>query len=54
MTLLALDGVPMEISVPATAIIRVTTLWFALVLGLAIFPFAEARSKRGAHALENR
>ncbi|MCB2111420.1 MAG: flippase-like domain-containing protein [Defluviimonas sp.] len=53
-SLLALDGVPMEISVPATAIIRVTTLWFALVLGLAIFPFAEARSKRGAHALENR
>ncbi|WP_108854798.1 lysylphosphatidylglycerol synthase transmembrane domain-containing protein [Albidovulum aquaemixtae] len=50
--LLALDGVPMEVSVPATAIIRVTTLWFALAIGMAVFPFAERASLRGAHALE--
>ncbi|MEZ5733006.1 MAG: lysylphosphatidylglycerol synthase transmembrane domain-containing protein [Paracoccaceae bacterium] len=52
--LLAMDGIPLETSVPATAIIRVTTLWFAIALGAAIFPFAERQSKRGAHALENR
>jgi uncharacterized protein (TIRG00374 family) len=50
--LLALDGVPMEVSVPATAIIRVTTLWFALGIGMAVFPFAERLSLRGADALE--
>lgn len=50
--LLALDGVPMEVSVPATAIIRVTTLWFALAVGMAVFPFAERLSLRGADALE--
>lgn len=52
--LLALDGVPMEISVPATAIIRVTTLWFALGLGLLVFPFAERLSLRKPNALEIR
>lgn len=52
--LLALDGVPMEISVPATAIIRVTTLWFALGIGMAVFPFAERHSLRGPNALEDR
>lgn len=52
--LLALDGVPMEVSVPATAIIRVTTLWFALGIGLAVFPFAERISLRERHALEDR
>jgi uncharacterized protein (TIRG00374 family) len=50
--LLALDGVPMEVSVPATAIIRITTLWFALGIGMAVFPVAERYSMRGAHALE--
>jgi uncharacterized protein (TIRG00374 family) len=39
--LLSLDGVPLDISVPATALIRLTTLWFALLIGLATFPFAE-------------
>jgi uncharacterized protein (TIRG00374 family) len=52
--LLSLDGVPLETSVPATAIIRVTTLWFAIAIGAVIFPWAERLSKRGAHALENR
>ncbi len=56
--LLSIDGVPMEVSVPATAIIRVTTLWFALGIGMAVFPFAERASQRkisrGANALEDR
>ncbi len=52
--LLTLDGVPLDAAVAATAIIRLTTLWFALLLGLAIFPFAERISLKGRHALENR
>ena len=44
--LLSLQGVPLEVSIPATAIIRVTTLWFAIVLGLAVFPIAERKSNR--------
>jgi uncharacterized protein (TIRG00374 family) len=52
--LLSLDGVPMEVSVPATAIIRVTTLWFALGIGMAVFPVAERLSLRERHALEDR
>ncbi|HHB80912.1 MAG TPA: flippase-like domain-containing protein [Aliiroseovarius sp.] len=50
--LLALEGVPMEISLPATAIIRLTTLWFAIAIGLIVFPWAEKYSLRGEHALE--
>ncbi|WP_432447924.1 lysylphosphatidylglycerol synthase transmembrane domain-containing protein [Aliiroseovarius marinus] len=44
--LLSLEGVPLEVSLPATAIIRVTTLWFAIGIGLAIFPIAERKSLR--------
>ncbi|MGB7320898.1 MAG: lysylphosphatidylglycerol synthase transmembrane domain-containing protein, partial [Albidovulum sp.] len=51
--LLSLDGVGMEVSVPATAIIRVTTLWFALGIGMILFPFAERLSLRGKNALED-
>ncbi len=50
--LLTLEGVPLEASVPATAIIRVTTLWFAIGLGLLVFPVAEKISLRKKHALE--
>ena len=50
--LLALDGVPVEIAVPATLVIRVTTLWFAVLIGLAIFPAAEHHSKKAQDALE--
>lgn len=50
--LLALDGVPLEIAVPATLVIRVTTLWFAVLIGLAVFPVAEHHSKKAQHALE--
>lgn len=46
--LLMLQGVPLEVSLPATAIIRVTTLWFAILLGLAVFPFAERASLKQA------
>jgi len=52
--LLLLQGVPLAISVPATAIIRLTTLWFAIALGLIAFPVAERRSRKDADALENR
>jgi uncharacterized protein (TIRG00374 family) len=50
--LLALQGVPIEISVPATAIIRLTTLWFAVGVGMLAFPFAEGLAGRRDHALE--
>lgn len=38
-------GTPLEIALPATLIIRLTTLWFAIAIGLLIFPIAEQRSK---------
>lgn len=50
--LLSLQGVPLEIAVPATLIIRVTTLWFAILIGIAVFPFAERQSKKAMHDLE--
>lgn len=52
--LLNLQGVPLEVSAPATLIIRVTTLWFAIGIGFLVFPLAERQSNRGAYALENR
>jgi len=51
--LLMLEGVPLEVSLPATAIIRVTTLWFAIGIGLVVFPVAERISMKEKHALEN-
>jgi glycosyltransferase 2 family protein len=54
LALLSIQGVPLEISIPATAIIRITTLWFAIGLGVIIFPFAEGIATRTSHALENR
>lgn len=51
--LLVLDGVPLEIAAPVTLIIRVTTLWFAIGIGFAVFPFAERISLKVKHALEN-
>lgn len=44
--LLSLEGVPLEVSLPATAIIRITTLWFAIGIGLVVFPIAEKLSLR--------
>ncbi|MCO8144134.1 flippase-like domain-containing protein [Rhodovulum tesquicola] len=52
--LLTLEGVPPETSVAATAVIRVTTLWFAVGIGAMVFPIAERLSKRNRHAVENR
>lgn len=52
--LLTLEGVGLETSLPATAIIRVTTLWFAIGIGLILFPVAEKHSKKAQNALENR
>ncbi|TCP41684.1 uncharacterized protein (TIRG00374 family) [Rhodovulum marinum] len=52
--LLTLEGLPPETSIAATAVIRVTTLWFAIGIGAAIFPVAERLSKRKMHAVENR
>ncbi len=49
--LLSLQGVPLEISLPATIIIRITTLWFAILIGILIFPIAERKGPQ--HALEN-
>lgn len=56
--LLAIEGVPLAMSVPATAIIRLTTLWFAILIGLFVFPIAERASKKiqsqkVQHGLEN-
>ncbi|WP_099826678.1 lysylphosphatidylglycerol synthase transmembrane domain-containing protein [Oceaniglobus indicus] len=51
--LLALQGVPLSVAIPVTAIIRLTTLWFAIALGLGAFADAERKSRKGAHALEN-
>lgn len=42
--LLVLQGVSIETALLATIIIRVTTLWFAVVIGLSVFPIAEARA----------
>ena len=52
--ILGMKGVPLDISLPATAIIRITTLWFAIGIGMAIFPLAERTSMRTKYALENR
>lgn len=42
--LLLVEGVPLEAAVAATAIIRLTTLWFAIGIGVALFPLAERRA----------
>lgn len=44
--LLAAQNVPLETAVPAMAVIRITTLWFAILVGLITFPIAEKLSKR--------
>lgn len=54
LALLSIQGVGLEVSIPATAIIRITTLWFAIALGVLVFPFAEGIATRNSHALENR
>ena len=46
--LLSLQGVALDVSVPATAVIRLTTLWFAIGIGAIVFPIAERLSLKGA------
>jgi len=48
--LLSVQGIPLSVSVPATAVIRLTTLWFALAVGLVVFPYATRIALRGPHA----
>ncbi|PVA05781.1 lysylphosphatidylglycerol synthase transmembrane domain-containing protein [Thalassorhabdomicrobium marinisediminis] len=48
--LLTVEGVPLEVSVPATAVIRATTLWFAIGLGALVFPVAERIAAKGAQS----
>lgn len=52
--LLVLQSIPVESAVLAVLIIRLTTLWFAVLIGMAAFPIAEAHSHRfrngNAHA----
>lgn len=45
--------VPMDTAIAATAIIRITTLWFAVGLGMLVFPIAESmvRGNVGRDAL---
>lgn len=43
--LLVSSSIPIEIALPATLIIRLTTLWFAIAIGLLVFPLAERHSK---------
>ena len=49
--LLALDGVRLDIAVPATALIRLTTLWFALAHRTYRLPLRRTDRR---HDLENR
>ncbi len=44
--LLVLQSVPFESAVLAMLIIRITTLWFAVFVGMIIFPIAEAQASR--------
>ena len=46
--LLRMNDVPILVSVPATAVIRITSLWFAIVVGLVTFPLAERLSRAAA------
>ena len=50
--LLSLQGVPLEVSLPATAVIRLTTLWYAIAIGLVVFPFATRAAHKGRHATQ--
>jgi uncharacterized protein (TIRG00374 family) len=48
--LLLLQSIPAESAVIAVVIIRVTTLWFAVLIGMAVFPFAEASKDAVQHS----
>jgi len=44
--LLALQGVGLDVAIPATAVIRVTTLWFAVALGFVALSPAMTLARR--------
>lgn len=44
--LLSLQQMPFETALAATTIIRATTLWFAILIGIGVFPLAERRAER--------
>ncbi|MFQ6549162.1 lysylphosphatidylglycerol synthase transmembrane domain-containing protein [Aestuariibius sp. 2305UL40-4] len=44
--LLTLKGISPEVAIAATSIIRLTTLWFAIAIGLAVFPIAERKAAK--------
>jgi uncharacterized membrane protein YbhN (UPF0104 family) len=52
LALLSLAGVPMTIAIPATLLIRVTTLWFAVALGFATMPYAMRLARPRTHSLQ--
>lgn len=46
MVLLSMNGVPLHVALAATTVIRITTLWYAIGLGVLTFPFAEKLSRK--------
>lgn len=46
MLLLTMNGVPLHVALAATTVIRITTLWYAIGLGMLTFPFAEKLSRK--------
>lgn len=44
--LLSMNGVPLHVALAATAVIRITTLWYAIGLGVLTFPIAEKLSRK--------
>ena len=45
--LLSIEATGLDVAVAATAIIRITTLWFAVGIGMFAFPIAERLSLKG-------
>ncbi|HZH28447.1 MAG TPA: lysylphosphatidylglycerol synthase transmembrane domain-containing protein [Azospirillaceae bacterium] len=50
LALLAAHGVGLDLAIPATAVVRVTTLWFAVALGFVALPPTLRLARRGAPA----
>lgn len=46
MVLFTMNGVPIHVALAATTVIRITTLWYAIGLGMLAFPFAEKLSRK--------
>lgn len=44
--LLVLQGVSTDTAIISTAVIRITTLWYAVLIGICVFPLSEASSKK--------